>query len=98
MRHCAAREPPVHAPVPETHPGGAGSGGESAGGGRAAVHAQQALVLVNLGGAEASEILALAAEVQSGVAVQFGVTLEPEVRFVGARGDTTLQEVQACAI
>ncbi len=66
--------------------------------GRAAVHAQQALVLVNLGGAEASEILALAAEVQSGVAVQFGVTLEPEVRFVGARGDTTLQEVQACAI
>ena len=58
--------------------------------GRAAVHAHQALVLVNLGGARAEEIIALARHVQQQVNEQFAVALEPEVRFIGAQGEITL--------
>jgi len=46
--------------------------------GRAGVYEQQALVLVNRGGATGAEILALAREVQEKVAEAFGVRLEPE--------------------
>ena len=60
--------------------------------GRAAVHAEQALVLVNRGGAQAEEILALARHVRAEVRRQFGVELVPEVRFIGARGEVTLDE------
>lgn len=48
----------------------------------AAVHAQHALVLVNHGGATGADILALARAIQTDVAEQFGVVLEPEPRIV----------------
>ncbi len=46
--------------------------------GKAGVHARQALVLVNLGGATGTEILALAALIRSDVQEKFGVLLEQE--------------------
>lgn len=61
--------------------------------GRAAVHQEQALVLVNLGGASAMELIALAAHVRDSVEQKFGVVLEHEVRFMGAQGETWLDEV-----
>jgi len=61
--------------------------------GRAAVHQEQALVLVNLGGASAMELIALAAHVRDSVEQTFGVVLEHEVRFMGAQGETWLDEV-----
>jgi UDP-N-acetylmuramate dehydrogenase len=63
--------------------------------GRAAVHEQQALVLVNLGGASAMELIALAAHVRDSVEQRFGVQLEHEVRFMGLTGETWLDEVLA---
>lgn len=51
--------------------------------GRAAVHDRQALVLVNSGGAEGREILALSQAIQREVLQKFGVTLEREVQVVG---------------
>ena len=50
--------------------------------GRAAVYEKQALVLVNLGGATGSDILALAREVHDAVAARFNIELEPEPRVV----------------
>lgn len=47
--------------------------------GRAGVHPDQALVLVNLGGATGQEILDLARAVQSSVKEKFGVEIEMEV-------------------
>ncbi|MFM4901042.1 UDP-N-acetylmuramate dehydrogenase [Aeromonas hydrophila] len=61
--------------------------------GRAAVHQEQALVLVNLGGASAMELIALAAHVHDSVEQKFGVLLEHEVRFMGRSGETWLDEV-----
>lgn len=61
--------------------------------GQAGVHQQQALVLVNLGGATAIEMIALAAHVRDCVAQRFAVELEHEVRFMGALRETTLDEV-----
>ncbi|ENY70363.1 UDP-N-acetylpyruvoylglucosamine reductase [Aeromonas diversa CDC 2478-85] len=61
--------------------------------GQAAVHQEQALVLVNRGGASARDLLTLAAHVRDSVAARFGVELEHEVRFMGARGETFLREV-----
>jgi UDP-N-acetylmuramate dehydrogenase len=52
--------------------------------GAAGVFEGQALVLVNRGGARGAEILALAREVQERVHARFGITLEPEVRIIGA--------------
>ncbi|MCL2658563.1 MAG: UDP-N-acetylmuramate dehydrogenase [Betaproteobacteria bacterium] len=46
--------------------------------GHAAVHARQALVLVNLGGASGAEILALAEMIRADVERKFGVLLEQE--------------------
>ncbi|VFR46717.1 UDP-N-acetylenolpyruvoylglucosamine reductase [plant metagenome] len=46
--------------------------------GRAGVHDRQALVLVNRGGADAGDILALAAAIQQDVQARYGVALEPE--------------------
>lgn len=63
--------------------------------GRAAVHQEQALVLVNLGGASAMELIALAAHVRDSVEQKFGVVLEHEVRFIGLTGETWLDEVLA---
>ncbi|WP_341675663.1 UDP-N-acetylmuramate dehydrogenase [Niveibacterium sp. SC-1] len=52
--------------------------------GAAGVHAQQALVLVNLGGARGADILALADAVRTDVAERFGVELEQEPQRPGA--------------
>ena len=51
--------------------------------GNAGVHSQQALVLVNLGGASAEEVLAVARYVRDTVLTKFGVLLEPEVNILG---------------
>jgi UDP-N-acetylmuramate dehydrogenase len=64
--------------------------------GGAAVHQQQALVLVNLGGATALDIIELAKLVRDTVKAQFNVALEHEVRFIGASGETNLAEVLQC--
>ena len=56
----------------------------------AAVSAQHALVLVNLGRATGPQLLALARRVAASVQAKFGVALEPEPRIVGAT-------FQACA-
>ncbi len=50
--------------------------------GDAGVHANQALVLVNRGGASGADIMALAQAIQSDVHDRFGVTLEPEPVFL----------------
>jgi UDP-N-acetylmuramate dehydrogenase len=52
--------------------------------GDAAVSAQHALVLVNLGRATGPQLLALARRVAVSVRGKFGVSLEPEPRIVGA--------------
>ncbi|MCR5083979.1 MAG: UDP-N-acetylmuramate dehydrogenase [Succinivibrionaceae bacterium] len=52
---------------------------------------QQALVLVNYGGASAHELMAFAEEVAEAVLMRFGVALEPEVRLFGAGGEMSWQ-------
>jgi UDP-N-acetylmuramate dehydrogenase len=51
--------------------------------GNAGISTKHTLALVNRGGATASEILALAAEIRSTVEKKFGVVLQPEPVFVG---------------
>lgn len=50
--------------------------------GRAGVHANQALVLVNLGGATGSEVVALAERICKEVRDKFGVEIFPEVNIL----------------
>jgi UDP-N-acetylmuramate dehydrogenase len=50
--------------------------------GRAGIYPQQALVIVNLGGATGEEILALAREVQDTVYARFAIALEPEPKIL----------------
>lgn len=50
--------------------------------GKAAVHDKQALVLVNLGGADATDIVALSDEVRKTVSDKFGIEISPEVNFI----------------
>lgn len=61
--------------------------------GGAAVHQQQALVLVNQNNATALDVVKLAALVRDTIKTQFNVELEHEVRFIGALGETSLSEV-----
>ena len=51
--------------------------------GGAAVSTKHAGFVVNLGGASSADVRAVIAHVQDEVSRQFGVALEPEVRFVG---------------
>ncbi|MGB1451085.1 MAG: UDP-N-acetylenolpyruvoylglucosamine reductase, partial [Marinirhabdus sp.] len=51
--------------------------------GNAGVHANQALVLVNFGGATGAEIWHLARRVQKAVLEKFNIKIEPEVQVVG---------------
>ncbi|GAA5193168.1 UDP-N-acetylmuramate dehydrogenase [Ferrimonas gelatinilytica] len=55
--------------------------------GKAAVHDDQALVLVNTGGATAEEILSLARHVVAEVENHYGITLDPEVRIYDKYGE-----------
>lgn len=50
--------------------------------GRAGVHDRQALVLINLGGATAQEVITLAETIRKDVASKFGVDISPEVNIV----------------
>jgi UDP-N-acetylmuramate dehydrogenase len=62
--------------------------------GGAAVHLQQALVLINEDGkATASDVIQLAWHVREQVLHKFAVLLEHEVRFIDAQGETNLLQV-----
>ena len=51
--------------------------------GAAGCHAQQALVLVNYGGAKGEDIWQLAQAILADVQEKFGVALQPEVNLIG---------------
>ncbi|RWR02543.1 UDP-N-acetylenolpyruvoylglucosamine reductase [[Pantoea] beijingensis] len=63
--------------------------------GGAAVHRQQALVLINESHATGQDIVSLAHYVRQKVGEKFNVWLEPEVRFIGATGEKDAVEVIA---
>ncbi len=60
--------------------------------GGAAVHQQQALVLINAEHATSRDITELAKTVRARVGEKFDVWLEPEVRFIGAQGECNAVE------
>ncbi|MFZ7305608.1 UDP-N-acetylmuramate dehydrogenase [Avibacterium avium] len=55
--------------------------------GGAAVHQNQALVLVNKANASGKDVANLAHHIRQKVAEKFAVYLQPEVRFIGAKGE-----------
>lgn len=55
--------------------------------GGAAVHENQALVIINKHHATPSDIVKLASLIRYKVAERFGVELEPEIRFIGKKGE-----------
>lgn len=55
--------------------------------GDAAVHYQQALVIVNLAAATSQQVLQLARFIRRRVGEKFAVWLDPEVRFIGSQGE-----------
>ena len=67
--------------------------GTSVGG--AAVHRQQALVLINQRDATSDDVVQLAHYVRQRVGEKFNVWLEPEVRFIGRTGEVNAVETIA---
>lgn len=63
--------------------------------GGAAVHRQQALVLINENRATSDDVVQLAHQVRLRVGEKFNVWLEPEVRFIGAHGEVNAVETIA---
>lgn len=63
--------------------------------GGAAVHRQQALVLINANNASSEDIVALAHYVRQQVGNKFNVWLEPEVRFIGKKQEVSALETIA---
>ncbi|BAJ04150.1 UDP-N-acetylmuramate dehydrogenase [Shewanella violacea] len=60
--------------------------------GDAAVHEQQALVLVNMGQARGKDVTQLARQVIRAVAGRYGIELEAEPRIIGANGERELAD------
>lgn len=60
--------------------------------GGAAVHTQQALVLINKENATGQDVVNLAKAVRQKVRDKFGVELHPEVRFMGRNGEVDSEE------
>ncbi|GAB5073732.1 UDP-N-acetylmuramate dehydrogenase [Citrobacter sedlakii] len=63
--------------------------------GGAAVHRQQALVLINADNATSEDVVQLAHLVREKVGEKFNVWLEPEVRFIGQMGEVNAVEIIA---
>ncbi|POT54472.1 UDP-N-acetylenolpyruvoylglucosamine reductase [Citrobacter amalonaticus] len=63
--------------------------------GGAAVHRQQALVLINVDNATSEDVVKLAHHVRQKVGEKFNVWLEPEVRFIGQMGEVNAVEIIA---
>ena len=63
--------------------------------GGAAVHRQQALVLINESNATSDDVVKLAHLVRQRVGEKFDIWLEPEVRFIGSDGEVNAVEVIA---
>ncbi|EOV8484981.1 UDP-N-acetylmuramate dehydrogenase [Klebsiella aerogenes] len=63
--------------------------------GGAAVHRQQALVLINDNQATSDDVVGLAHYVRQQVGEKFNVWLQPEVRFIGEQGEVNAEEVIA---
>ncbi len=61
--------------------------------GGAQVHPNQALVIVNTDKATADDVVNLAAKVRGAVLERYGVELEHEVRFMGSKCETNLNEI-----
>lgn len=61
--------------------------------GGAAVHQQQALVLINQDNASSQDVVELARYVHQQVGKQFGIWLQPEVRFIGDTGEIDALEL-----
>ncbi|MEN2860384.1 UDP-N-acetylenolpyruvoylglucosamine reductase [Mannheimia haemolytica] len=61
--------------------------------GGAAVHTQQALVLINKENATGQDVLALAKTVRQRVREKFGVEIQPEVRFIGKNGEVDSEKI-----
>lgn len=60
--------------------------------GGAAVHRQQALVLINEDRATSEDVVKLAHYVRQQVGKKFDVWLQPEVRFIGTHGEVNAEE------
>lgn len=63
--------------------------------GGAAVHKQQALVLINQENATSLDVINLAHHIRQCVGEKFNVWLEPEVRFIGQKGEVSAVETIA---
>ncbi|RGE47668.1 UDP-N-acetylenolpyruvoylglucosamine reductase [Mannheimia granulomatis] len=61
--------------------------------GGAAVHTQQALVLINKADATGSDVAELAKTVRYKVREKFGVDIQPEVRFIGRKGEVDSDQI-----